>query len=170
MKTGATIYGDTFVTVKHYDPDYRHGLLNFFNVPSLKMISEWGKVSGFSELAAPQIAFLDTETSGLAGGTGTFAFLVGLGYYTPTGFDVVQFFMRDPSQEPAMLAALSEWLTPFLALVTFNGKSFDLPLFNTRYTLNGLTSPLTQFIHIDLLHLARRLMAGPLAQPGIGRP
>jgi uncharacterized protein YprB with RNaseH-like and TPR domain len=164
----ATIYGDTFVTVKHYGFDYRHGSLNLFDIPSLKMISEWGKASGLSELAAPQIAFLDTETSGLAGGTGTFAFLVGLGCYTPTGFDVVQFFMRDPSQEQAMLAALSEWLTPFLVLVTFNGKSFDLPLLNTRYTLNGLTSPFTQFTHIDLLHLARRLWRDRLPSRALG--
>jgi uncharacterized protein YprB with RNaseH-like and TPR domain len=164
----ATIYGDTYITVKHFDHEYRHGSLNLYNIPSLKMISEWGKTSGISELAYHQIAFLDTETSGLAGGTGTFAFLVGLGYYTQTGFDVVQFFMRDPAQEPAMLAALSEWITPFLALVTFNGKSFDLPLLNTRYSLNGLTSPFMQFAHIDLLHLARRLWRDRLPSRALG--
>ena len=167
-ETRTTIYGDTFVTIKHYDQDYRHGALNLFDNPSLKMISEWGKTNGLSEMAFNQIAFLDTETSGLAGGTGTFAFLVGLGYHTPTGFDVVQFFMRDPAQEPAMLAALSEWLTPFLALVTFNGKSFDLPLLNTRYSLNGITSPFAQFAHIDLLHLARRLWRDRLVSRALG--
>ena len=76
--------------------------------------------------------------------------------------------MRDPSQEPALLAALSEWLTPFQAIVTFNGKSFDLPLLNTRFTMNGLTPPFAPLAHIDLLHLARRLWRDRLPSRALG--
>ncbi len=153
----STIYGDAFFTSTQFKRDYRHGELDLYNFPSLEMISEWGKASALGSLAPNEIIFLDTETSGLAGGTGTFAFLIGLGRHTLDGFEVVQFFMRDPSQETALLAALDEFLSPFRAVVTFNGKTFDLPLLNTRFTLNGLTSPFGRFEHIDLLHLARRI-------------
>jgi tetratricopeptide (TPR) repeat protein len=81
---------------------------------------------------------------------------------------VVQFFMRDPSGEPALLAALHEWLTPFQALITFNGKSFDLPLLNTRFAINGLSSPFSAYEHLDLLHLARRLWRDRLASRAMG--
>ena len=105
----------------------------------------------------------------MAGGTGTYAFLVGVGRYNGDTFELAQFFMRDPSEEPAMLEALLEFLAPARALVTFNGKAFDAPLLKTRYLLHSIPSPLTDFVesadsptrsplaHLDLLPLARRL-------------
>jgi hypothetical protein len=65
--------------------------------------------------------------------------------------------MRDPYDEPALLTALTEALTPCKALVTYNGKAFDAPLLNTRYTLQGMTSPLYDLPNLDLLPLARRV-------------
>lgn len=102
-------------------------------------------------------AFLDTETTGLAGGTGTVAFLVGVGRITPEGFAVRQFFMRDFGEESSQLAALAAHLSDFDVLVTYNGKSFDAPLLETRYRMNRAQPALARLEHVDLLHGARRL-------------
>jgi tetratricopeptide (TPR) repeat protein len=102
-------------------------------------------------------AFLDTETSGLAGGTGTYAFLVGIGRYEGGNFRLAQFFMRDPTEEAALLEGVADFLAPAQALVTFNGKAFDAPLLKTRYRLHRAPVPFEGYIHLDLLPLARRL-------------
>jgi tetratricopeptide (TPR) repeat protein len=128
----------------------------------------WGKSPRLLETKKDRILFLDTETSGLAGGTGTYAFLVGVGWYSETGFTVAQYFMRDPLEEPALLAAISERLAGFDVIVTFNGKSFDIPLLNTRLTLNRFPLPFGEMDHIDLLHLARRLWRNRLASRAMG--
>ncbi len=111
----------------------------------------------FPPIPLSSFAFLDTETSGLAGGTGTYAFMVGVGRFEGDDFHLAQFFMRDPTEEPAMLEALLDFLAPCRALVTFNGKAFDAPLLNTRYALHSIPTPLKEFSHLDLLPLARRL-------------
>jgi uncharacterized protein YprB with RNaseH-like and TPR domain len=102
-------------------------------------------------------AFLDTETSGLAGGTGTYAFLIGIGELGAAGFRVRQYFMRDFSEEPAQLRAVEKALEPFDTLVTYNGKTFDVPLLETRFRMNRCPPPLERLAHLDLLHSARRL-------------
>jgi len=108
--------------------------------------------------AAPhRIAFLDTETTGLAGGTGTYPFLVGVGGITERGFEVRQFFMRDYGEEPSQLLALREFLAPFDVLVTYNGRAYDQPLLETRYRLARLQPPFGHLEHLDLLYGARRL-------------
>lgn len=163
-----TIYGSTFITIREFDQDYAHGTMQLFSQPGLKLLSEWGRVANFSKLPLTKIAFLDTETSGLAGGTGTYAFLIGLGFFTEQSFKVVQFFMRDPASEPALLASLEEWLAPFQAIVTFNGKSFDIPLLRTRFLINASTAPFETYDHIDLLHLARRLWRNRLESRALG--
>ena len=94
-----------------------------------------------AELAPGGFLFLDTETSGLAGGTGTYAFLVGIGRHQEDGFHLTQVFMRDPAEEPALLHFVAGFLRPCGALVTFNGKSFDMPLLATRYTLHAPSCP-----------------------------
>lgn len=102
-------------------------------------------------------AFLDTETTGLSGGAGTAAFLVGVGYVDGDRFRVRQYFMRDYHEEAALLRALARDLEAFGALVTFNGKMFDVPLLETRFRLNRDRFPLSEAPHLDLLHPARRL-------------
>jgi uncharacterized protein len=84
-------------------------------------------------------------------------FLVGAARFVEGKFILKQFFLRDPSEEPAMLEALIHFLAPCDGLVTFNGKSFDAPLLNTRYSLHRIPSPFKDYAHIDLLPLARRL-------------
>ena len=80
-------------------------------------------------------AFLDTETTGLAGGTGTYAFLIGVGSIDSSGFRLRQFFMRDYGEEASLLHRLAEYLAPFDVLITYNGKSYDQPLLETRFRM-----------------------------------
>jgi uncharacterized protein YprB with RNaseH-like and TPR domain len=101
--------------------------------------------------------FLDTETTGLAGGAGTAAFLIGIGFVDGDHFRVRQYFMRDYHEEASLLHGLAQDLRPFAHIVTFNGKMFDLPLLEARYRLNRGRFPLADVPHFDLLHPARRL-------------
>jgi tetratricopeptide (TPR) repeat protein len=93
----------------------------------------------------------------MAGGTGTYAFLVGAARFVNGKFMLQQFFLRDPSEEPAMLEALIQFLAPCEGLITFNGKAFDAPLLATRYSLHRIPVPFKNYAHLDLLPLARRL-------------
>ena len=101
--------------------------------------------------------FLDTETTGLAGGTGTFPFLIGLGWFEEGSFITHQLFARDFSEEPAMLACLGELASRRKFLVTFNGKAYDLNLLATRFILNRSRDQLYGMPQIDLLHPSRRI-------------
>jgi uncharacterized protein len=110
-----------------------------------------------------RIAFVDTETTGLAGGTGTYAFLVGVGVFREEGFVLYQFFMRDYAEESAQLEALGELLDDIEAVVSFNGKSFDLPLLESRFIMTRQQPRLVDVPHLDLLPAARRLWKYRLA-------
>jgi hypothetical protein len=103
--------------------------------------------------------FLDTETTGLAGGTGTFPFLIGLGWFEKGAFVTSQLFARDFSEERSMLAHLSELASAKRFLVTFNGRAYDLNLLSSRYILNRKEDVLLGMPHIDLLHPSRRMFA-----------
>ncbi len=106
-------------------------------------------------------AFLDTETTGLSGGTGTYAFLIGVGVWrddpVQPAFHVHQFFLRDFSEEPRQLEDLAGFLAPYDVLVTYNGKSFDAPLLETRYRMSRRQPPHEKMLHLDVLHASRRL-------------
>jgi uncharacterized protein YprB with RNaseH-like and TPR domain len=104
-----------------------------------------------------QWLFLDTETTGLAGGTGTYAFLVGLAWWEAGGLEVEQLFMRDHSEEHAVLEALAARMGERKVLVTFNGRSFDWPLLETRYRMTRRIQAVAPVAHIDLLHPARQV-------------
>jgi len=101
--------------------------------------------------------FLDTETTGLAGGTGTYPFLVGIAWWDAGGLQVEQFFMRDFSEEHSLLHELAARLAERPVLVTFNGKSFDWPLLENRFTMTRSISTPQLAAHLDLLHPARAL-------------
>jgi hypothetical protein len=101
--------------------------------------------------------FLDTETTGLAGGTGTYAFLIGLAWWDAGGLQVEQFFMRDFAEEHSLLYELSDRLAARPVLITFNGKSFDWPLLESRFTMTRSIAVPKLAAHLDLLHPARAL-------------
>jgi uncharacterized protein YprB with RNaseH-like and TPR domain len=101
--------------------------------------------------------FLDTETTGLAGGTGTYAFLIGLAWWDAGGLQVEQLFMRDFSEEHSLLEELAARVAERPVLVTFNGKSFDWPLLESRFTMTRSIPKPRLAAHLDLLHPARAL-------------
>ncbi len=106
-------------------------------------------------LTAPmnQLCFFDTETTGLSGGAGNMIFQAGIGYFEENKLVVDQFFISSPGEEPEFLSALNKILTSHPTVITYNGKSFDIPLFNTRLILNRMPEP--ELTVIDLLHVAR---------------
>jgi uncharacterized protein YprB with RNaseH-like and TPR domain len=152
-----TSFGETFLHTEKFAKDYQQGDVTLSTPVGITTLARWAKTPQLEPLFFRDLIFLDTETTGLSGGTGTFIFLVGIGFQTDEGFQVKQFFLRNPAEETAFLSALDESVSGFQGLVTFNGKSFDIPILRTRYTLNGFSSPFSGMNHIDLLPLARRL-------------
>jgi len=165
-----TILGPCFVTEESWPATTRHG-----RVP-LKQVLQYDGTTvaclardlSLTALDWRTTAFIDVETSGLAGGTGVYTFLVGVGFFDGDSFHVRQFFMRDLTEEPGLIAALDEFMSRFEAVVSYNGKSFDLPLLATRFTLAFRRLPLAKVPHLDLLHPARRLWRGRLPSCTLG--
>jgi hypothetical protein len=150
--------GPFFLYRERYPLDYRHGQhalaeLLAHNPQHPALLARDERLAG---VEYRQMAFIDTETTGLAGGTGTYAFLVGVGLFEGEQFTIHQFFMRDYPEEPALLAALGELLDGLQAVVSFNGKSFDLPLLETRFIMARQLPRLVDAPHLDLLPAARR--------------
>ena len=112
------------------------------------------------ELALADMLFFDTETTGLAGGTGTRAFMIGASDFVPDGLRIRQLMMAHMSAESAMLSTFQSWLTPMTRLVSYNGRCYDAPLLNTRYRLARRSSPLPELAHTDLLYPTRRRYRG----------
>ncbi len=104
-----------------------------------------------------RVLFLDTETTGLSGGAGTVAFEIGLGFIDERGMVIRQYVMRDYSEEGPMLGEIASLFQRFDTVVSFNGKSFDLPLLESRMVMNRIRLPVTQMPHLDLLHAVRRV-------------
>lgn len=158
-----TDYGPLFVHVERYAPDHVHGAyaVNALLTQSRRVAGRLADRDG--EIDLSKTVFIDTETTGLAGGTGTLAFLIGVGTFEEDGsFVVRQFFLRSPAEEPAVLLYLSEWLDEYEAVVSFNGRGFDLPLLQTRFILQRLRPHILSAPHLDLLTPARRVWRGRL--------
>ena len=154
-----TEYGGFFLGHEDYPLAHQHGhwtLAAALEQSGARMVT-LGRDESLSRLDFRSAIFLDTETTGLAGGTGTYAFLVGVGYFEGESFCLRQFFMRDYDEELAMISELRRLLGRFSALVSFNGRAFDWPLLETRFVLSRQQTPLQDSPHLDLLHLARRL-------------
>jgi uncharacterized protein YprB with RNaseH-like and TPR domain len=160
--------GPVLVVRRAYPLSHRHGRLALGDVgavapPLLDLICRQDEVPP----AADRLLFLDTETTGLAGGTGTYAFLVGVGWVDGDRFVVAQYFMRDLDQEPALLAALHPLLEAASGLVTFNGTAFDVPLLETRFLMARRRWPAVT-AHVDLLRPARRVWSACLDDCRLG--
>jgi uncharacterized protein len=162
-----TARGPLFVARRRYPLGHAHGRQPLRPASGLDPVAL--AMLGRAE-ASPdgrRLVYLDTETTGLAGGTGTYAFLVGLGYLDGDEFEVCQLFMRDLDEEPALLAAVESLLARFDGLVTYNGTGFDLPLLETRFVLGRRRWPADRF-HLDLLTSARRLWRERLSDCRLG--
>jgi uncharacterized protein YprB with RNaseH-like and TPR domain len=103
------------------------------------------------------LLYFDLETTGLSGGVGTLAFLVGCGYFDADGFHTRQYFLSGYEAEHDLLRSLATFTGQFSGLVSFNGRSFDVPLIDMRYAFHRLDSPFETMPHFDMLHPARRL-------------
>jgi uncharacterized protein YprB with RNaseH-like and TPR domain len=151
-------FGDHFQMERLYPANKQHGSADIGALCDLPHALLDALSENEIQSAAPERwAFLDTETTGLAGGSGTYAFLIGVGRITAEGFRVRQFFMREYVEERSVLHALNEHLAEFDVLITYNGKSYDQPLLETRYRMTRHKPPFSALRHLDLLHGARRL-------------
>src|ERR1035441_5842580 len=158
----ATPHGEHFETEKLWERHRRHGSMDISDLAELPEDLLAQLSDGAIGRAHPtKWAFLDTETTGLAGGTGTYAFLIGVGSIEPAGFRLRQFFMRDYGEEASLLWRLAEHLARFDVLITYNGKAYDQPLLETRYRMaraqGAPAHPFDRMTHLDLLFGARRL-------------
>lgn len=141
------------------------GDLSLLDMTAVSTLANDGAMAG---LDYGRGLFLDTETTGLAGGTGTVAFLIGVGWFEGSRFVMKQLFMRDYSEERAALMFLRELVQDRQFLVTFNGKAFDVNLLAARFILNRLADPLAALPHLDLLHPSRRLLRHRLDNVRLG--
>ena len=153
-----TAFGKHFECERLWPAHRRHGSVDIGSLADLphNLLNSLAD-PGFPECHPERWAFLDTETTGLAGGSGTYAFLVGVGRITPEGFRVKQFFMRDFSEEASLLDALTRHLADFEVLITYNGRAYDQPLLETRYRMSRARPPFSKMAHLDLLFGSRRL-------------
>ncbi len=140
-----------------YEQGYLHGQIElspFVDDSAGEFLDPSGDLD---RLNSAGMAVIDTETTGLAGGTGTYPFIIGVGFWSHQTFIVRQYLLRDFCEEPAQLAAVSDDLACASSLLTYNGKSFDIPLLKTRYRINRMTLPFGDIPHLDLLHPCRRI-------------
>ncbi|MBE9507594.1 MAG: ribonuclease H-like domain-containing protein, partial [Chloroflexi bacterium] len=129
-----TSHGQCFVVETTYPLGHSHGdlpLSSFLGL-SPEVAARVARDDALTSVDLRRVCFLDTETTGLSGGTGTMAFVVGLGFFTEESFQLHQYFLRDPGDEPAMIESLAELLPEFEALASFNGRAFDVPILENR--------------------------------------
>lgn len=105
---------------------------------------------------ARKCLFLDTETTGLSHGAGTVAFLVGVGYAEGAEFVIEQYMLREYADEPELIDRLSRRMADFDCVCTFNGKTFDMPLLEARFTMCRMRERWRELPNLDLLTPARR--------------
>jgi len=150
--------GSCYVIENRYSPEYIHGGCKIGAAAHIdrEIIKALGRMDCCG-LQADRLLYLDTETTGLSGGTGTVAFLVGTGFYENGSYVVRQYFMRDYDEEAAMLSELNELISGHQGFVTFNGKSFDINLLQSRFVSNKIRTNISNKPNIDLLYPARKV-------------
>lgn len=151
-----TPFGPCFVTESVYPFAHYHGNSTLY--PRFVEYADILHTLGLTEFTGDTpFVFLDTETTGLSRGTGTYVFLVGIGWYLENSFVIRQYFLRDLPEECGLLFLVNEILSQGGVLVTYNGKCFDIPLLHTRFTCSRMATQIEALPHLDLLHLCRRL-------------
>jgi uncharacterized protein len=146
-----TPHGETWVVDWIYQSGQMHGSHPIQKTEKINQIIDINLTDFNPSLAT----VVDTETTGLAGGTGTYAFIIGIGFWRGDEFIVRQYLMRDFNEEPAQLFAFAEDYTG--SLITFNGKCFDMPLLTNRFKLHKFELPFAGSDHLDMLFPSRRI-------------
>jgi len=144
-----------------YSLDGRYGKVRLGDWLSLNA-GTLAVIAGSDEFAGVdprRMLFFDSETTGLAGGTGTIPFMLGFGYFSDQAFQVRIFILLALDREGEFLEAVAGFLEEekFSAVVTYNGKAFDFPLLETRYILQRQRFPLRDLPHLDFLFPARTI-------------
>lgn len=161
-----TRYGECLIIDRRYESDRWHGDIRIGdceveNLESLRLLDPGLPMRGTLASRAPKAVFIDLETTGLSGGAGTLAFLVGCGYFDAGAFQVRQFLLPSHSSERALLSLVADFLEDADLIVTYNGKTFDVPVMETRWSFHRLEMPEiggeNGVPHFDMLHPARRL-------------
>ncbi|MFO7889006.1 MAG: ribonuclease H-like domain-containing protein [bacterium] len=157
-------FGTCFKYLTTYSRDQLNGknLLNELEKLENKGFALAAKDKNLLDFNPRKTLFVDTETTGLAGGTGTVPFLIGIGYFSDQGFCIDQYMMRDYHEEAALLHALESRFQEAEFIVSYNGKSYDLNILSTRLILNRIDSYLNDLHHFDLLHTVRRIWGARL--------
>ena len=163
-----TIFGPVFSAETWMDTAYLHGKSKLLPAWGWSRLAEYSRHPQLGSADMQNFIFLDTETTGLSGGTGTMAFMVGAARFEQNTLHLEQFFLRNPAEEAAMLAALERFCDGMEAVVTYNGKAFDIPILNTRYILQSFISPFEDLPHFDLLALTRRIWKARLERCNLG--
>jgi uncharacterized protein YprB with RNaseH-like and TPR domain len=170
-----TPFGECLVIDRRYESDRRHGDMQIADcevsdLANLGMLDP-SLTDTVSELRdeRPRTVFIDLETTGLSGGAGTVAFLVGCGYFDLGAFQVRQFLLTSFTSERALLAAVATFFEATDLIVTYNGKTFDVPVMETRWLFHRMEMPLDGVPHFDTLHAARRLWKTRMASPMTSR-
>jgi len=171
-ETKETPHGVVHLCEVPYDRAHRHGrdaLAACLDVTprELALLALDATLESVPDISPSRLLFFDLETTGLAGGTGTLAFLVGLGFFVDGAFKVEQLFLRQPGEEGPILRYVAERMAAATCLVSFNGKSFDWPLLRSRAVLNRVRLP-EGLPHVDLLHCARRVFKFRMQQMRLG--
>ena len=159
---GGAWRGGCFVVERSWDPDARHGRERIGALAErLEGAADQAPLFSGGAPARPPFVFFDLETTGLNGGAGTLAFLVGCGWFDADGsFTTRQFLLARHADERALLEAVAAELARAGALVSFNGKSFDAPLLEGRYLFHRIAWHGREMPHVDVLHPARRFWKG----------
>ena len=158
----STPEGETFLAKEAFSHDFRYGEMTLSEILSLPTYPAHllSRDERLKELDLRRTLFLDTETTGLTGGTGTLAFLIGLGFFQGDAFVIHQLFMRDYSEERASLFLLKNLLDSFQFLITFNGRHYDIPLLETRFILSRTATRIKEMPNFDLLFPSRKIWKG----------
>jgi len=158
----STPHGETFHVRTSFPSDFQCGGMTFSEILSLPTYPAHllSNNEQLSELDLRRTLFVDTETTGLSGGTGTLAFMIGAGFFEGETFHIHQWFMRDFSEERASLSLFRKWLESFQYLITFNGRNYDVPLLETRFILARSPSRIREMPNFDLLFPSRKIWKG----------
>lgn len=146
-----------FVVKRKYQFGTNHGNIILDWTVNDGWVNDFWQINGSANLRIQELIYLDTETSSLSIGAGALIFLFGCCYFVDDGLEILQVFIEDPSHESFFLTYIGNILEKFNCLVSYNGKSFDVPVLRSRHVLNRIPHLLDRFSHIDLLHIARRI-------------
>ncbi|MBW2464125.1 MAG: ribonuclease H-like domain-containing protein [Deltaproteobacteria bacterium] len=162
-ETRETPHGPLHLVDQYLEPAHRHGMVPVQGALTVdpSVVARLALDPAFEAVDPRGWLFLDTETTGLSGGTGTLPFLVGMAWFEDQSLRLQQLFLPRPGAEAPMLHALADAIRTASAIVSYNGKSFDWPLLRTRFVMNRVPCPPIP-PHLDLLHAARRVYKGRL--------